>query len=220
MVGIDDFLLISCISQLTDFTGARLMAGKLTSGEKRQKLARAAMNVIWRDGYHAATIQAVADEAGLPAGGVFYRFPKKHDLAQAALETMENEFTPLLASIAPNGTVRQRLSIFFDYLDAMTPRRVSHGCPLARLMLDLPADGAFDPARQTGQAVFDGLINWVAGQLARAGMADERARTEGRRMILRWQGAIILAHSMADRAILDDEIRDLRDTANRLIDGA
>ncbi len=220
MVGIDEFLLISCISQLTDFNGTELMAGKLTSGEKRQKLARAAMNVIWRDGYHAATIQAVADEAGLPAGGVFYRFPKKHDLAQAALETMENEFTPLLASIAPNGTVRQRLSIFFDYLDAMTPRRVSHGCPLARLMLDLPADGAFDPARQTGQAVFDGLIHWVAGQLARAGLADERARTEGRRMILRWQGAIILAHSMADRAILDDEIRDLRDTANRLIDGA
>lgn len=196
------------------------MATKLSSEEKRQKLARAAMNVIWRDGYHAATIQAVADEAGLPAGGVFYRFPKKHDLAQAALETMEGEFTPLLASIAPNGTVRERLRIFFDYLDAMTPRRVSHGCPLARLMLDLPDDAAFDPARQTGQAVFNGLITWIAGQLEIVGLPADRAKSEGRRIVMRWQGAIVLAHSMNDRAILDDEINDLRQTANHLIDGA
>lgn len=194
-----------------------VMAEKLKPEEKRQKLARAAMNVIWRDGYHAATIQAVAKEAGLPAGGVFYRFPKKHDLAQAALETMEGEFIPLLDSIATKGAVGDRLSIFFDYLDAMTPRRVSHGCPLARLMLDMPDDPDFDPARRTGQSVFAVLINWVANQLGEAGLDAARAAIEGRRIVLRWQGAIILAHSMNDRTILDDEINDLRQTADALI---
>jgi AcrR family transcriptional regulator len=195
------------------------MLVKLSSEEKRQKLARAAMNVIWRDGYHAATIQAVADEAGLPAGGVFYRFPKKHNLAEAALETMEGEFVPLLASIAPDGSVSERLSIFFDYLDAMTPRRVSHGCPVARLMLDLPDDEDFATARKTGQAVFNSLINWLAGQFGQAGLSSDRASVEGRRVVMRWQGAIVLAHSMDDRTILDDEIADLRQTANALIAG-
>ncbi|HCK20237.1 MAG TPA: hypothetical protein DHW36_17115 [Thalassospira sp.] len=195
------------------------MAEKLKPEEKRQKLARAAMNVIWRDGYHGATIQSVANEAGLPAGGVFYRFPKKHDLAQAALETMQGEFIPLLDSIKAKGAVGDRLSVFFDYLDAMTPRRVSHGCPLARLMLDMPGDADFDPARKIGQGVFDALIGWVTDQLREGGLAADRASIEGRRIVLRWQGAIVLAHSMNDRAILDDEINDLRQTADALIAG-
>lgn len=195
------------------------MAVKLSSEEKRQKLARAAMNVIWRDGYHGATIQAVAKEAGLPAGGVFYRFPKKHDLAQAALETMEAEFTPLLGSIATKGTVDERLSIFFDYLDAMTPRRVSHGCPLARLMLDIPDDPDFAQARKIGQAVFNSLMDWVSDQLAQGGLDAKRAAIEGRRIVARWQGAIVLAHSMNDRSILDDEISDLRQTASAFVAG-
>ncbi|WP_336233476.1 TetR/AcrR family transcriptional regulator [Thalassospira sp. CH_XMU1458] len=193
------------------------MATKLSSEQKRQKLARAAMNVIWRDGYHAATIQAVATEAGLPAGGVFYRFPKKHDLALAALETMEGEFVPLLESISTSRSVADRLAKFFDYLDAMTPRRVSHGCPLARLMLDLPNDDDFAPSRRTGQAVFDALINWVADQLEEGGADRKTAAKTGRQIIMRWQGAIILAHSMGDRAILDDEINELRALAEDLI---
>ncbi|MBP3127794.1 TetR/AcrR family transcriptional regulator [Thalassospira sp. ER-Se-21-Dark] len=193
------------------------MATKLSSEQKRQKLARAAMNVIWRDGYHAATIQAVATEAGLPAGGVFYRFPKKHDLALAALETMEGEFVPLLESLSTSRSVADRLAKFFDYLDAMTPRRVSHGCPLARLMLDLPGDEDFTPSRKTGRAVFDALINWVASQLEEGGVDRKTAAKTGRQIILRWQGAIILAHSMGDRAILDDEISELRALAKDLI---
>ncbi|MBX2831300.1 MAG: TetR/AcrR family transcriptional regulator [Rhodospirillales bacterium] len=196
------------------------MAVKMSSEEKRQKLARAAMNVIWRDGYHGATIQSVAKEAGLPAGGVFYRFPKKHDLAQAALETMEGEFAPLLASIAPNGSAGDRIAIFFDYLDAMTPRRVRHGCPLARLMLDLPDEDAFVPVRAIGQGVFDLLVNWLAEQFSNGGLDYSTATTQGRRMIVRWQGAIVLAHAMNDRSILDDEINDLRRVAKRLIEGA
>ncbi|MEQ9345603.1 MAG: TetR/AcrR family transcriptional regulator [Thalassospira sp.] len=194
------------------------MAVKLSSEEKRQKLARAAMNVIWRDGYHAATIQTVAKEAGLPAGGVFYRFPKKHDLAQAALETMAGEFAPLLASIAPNGTAGERISIFFDYLDAMTPRRVSHGCPLARLMLDLPRENAFGPARDIGQGVFQSLVSWLEDQLIKGGLGAVDAAAEGQRIIVRWQGAIVLAHSMNDRSILDDEIKDLRKRTRQLIE--
>ena len=193
------------------------MATKLSSEQKRQKLARAAMNVIWSDGYHAATIQAVANEAGLPAGGVFYRFPKKHDLALAALETMEGEFVPLLESITTARSVADRLEKFFDYLDAMTPRRVSHGCPLARLMLDLPSGDDFTPSRKTGQAVFDALINWVSDQLEQGGAAPANTRKTGRQVILRWQGAIILAHSMGDRSILDDEINDLRMLTKDLI---
>ncbi|WP_430472734.1 TetR/AcrR family transcriptional regulator [Thalassospira lucentensis] len=196
------------------------MAVKFSSEEKRQKLARAAMNVIWRDGYHAATIQTVAKEAGLPAGGVFYRFPKKHDLAQAAMETMEAEFTPLLATIAPNGTIEKRVSVFFDYLDAMTPRRVSYGCPVAKLMLDIPVDAGFDATRTIGQAIFTTLIDWVADQFIAAGVAGASAQDEARRIVLRWQGAIVLAHSYNDRAILDAEINDLRQTAQQLMAGA
>ena len=195
------------------------MAVKLSSEEKRQKLARAAMNVILRDGYHGATIQAGAKEAGLPAGGVVYRFPKKHDLAQAALETVEAEFTPLLGSIATKGTVDERLSIFFDYLDAMTPRRVSHGCPLARLMLDIPDDPDFAEARKIGQAVFNSLMDWVSDQLGQGVLDAKRAAIEGRRIVARWQGAIVLAHSMNDRSILDDEISDLRQTASAFVAG-
>tara|TARA_A100000171_G_scaffold37762_1_gene36883 strand:- start:301 stop:897 length:597 start_codon:yes stop_codon:yes gene_type:complete len=196
------------------------MVEKLTSVQKRQKLARAAMNVIWRDGYHAATIQTVAKEAGLPAGGVFYRFPKKHDLAQAAMETMEGEFTPLLATIAPGGTAQKRVSVFFDYLDAMTPRRVAHGCPVAKLMLDIPADAGFDATRKTGQAIFTSLINWLADQFTQGGVPDDTAQNTARRIILRWQGAIVLAHAMKDRTILDDEIADLRQTAQRMLTGS
>jgi AcrR family transcriptional regulator len=68
---------------------------RLTRQDKRQanraRILRAARKVFGRRGYHGATIEEIADEAGLSNGAVYYNFENKEDLFLALLEDWRAE---------------------------------------------------------------------------------------------------------------------------------
>jgi AcrR family transcriptional regulator len=68
---------------------------RLTRADKRQanrtRILQAARKVFARLGYHGATIEAIADEAGLSNGAVYYNFENKEDLFLALLEDWRAE---------------------------------------------------------------------------------------------------------------------------------
>jgi AcrR family transcriptional regulator len=77
---------------------ARAAAGRrrrLTRQDKRQanraRILRAARKVFGRRGYHGATIEEIADEAGLSNGAIYYNFDSKGDLFLALLEDRMEE---------------------------------------------------------------------------------------------------------------------------------
>lgn len=53
--------------------------------EKRMKIFNAAISVIAKNGYHAATIQDIANDAGLAAGTIYNYFKNKEDMVFSLL---------------------------------------------------------------------------------------------------------------------------------------
>jgi AcrR family transcriptional regulator len=57
----------------------------------RTRILRAARKVFGKRGFHAATIEEIAEEAGLSNGAIYYNFDSKGDLFFALLEERQEE---------------------------------------------------------------------------------------------------------------------------------
>jgi AcrR family transcriptional regulator len=57
----------------------------------RERILRAARDVFGARGYHPATIEDIADEAGLSNGAIYYNFQSKEELFLALLDTRLDE---------------------------------------------------------------------------------------------------------------------------------
>ncbi len=68
---------------------------RLNRAEKREanreRILRAARKVFGARGFHAATVEQIADEAGLSNGAIYYNFDSKGDLFFALLEERQEE---------------------------------------------------------------------------------------------------------------------------------
>ncbi|HEY5990651.1 MAG TPA: TetR/AcrR family transcriptional regulator [Streptosporangiaceae bacterium] len=76
-----------------------------TRQDKRQanraRILQAARKVFGQRGYHGATIEQIAAEAGLSNGAVYYNFANKEDLFFALLDEWRRELVQDLASALP-----------------------------------------------------------------------------------------------------------------------
>ena len=70
----------------------------------RENLVSSAIRVIARDGYVAATTQAVLDESGLSRGSLLFQFPTRLDLMTAAArESIRRSLTRIDAAMSAHG---------------------------------------------------------------------------------------------------------------------
>ena len=87
---------------------ARSVSPRLTRDEKkaqtRLQLLQAAANVFARRGYHAATVDEVAEEAGYTVGALYSNFSGKQDLFLAMLEEHFDRQIAAYAEITSRGT--------------------------------------------------------------------------------------------------------------------
>jgi AcrR family transcriptional regulator len=76
----------------------------------RKKVIRAAINSIYRDGFHAAHTNRIAEEAGVSWGVLQYHFGDKDGLLQAVIDYIFEDFLQTLSHTAVNGEdLEQRL---------------------------------------------------------------------------------------------------------------
>ncbi|WP_407049290.1 TetR/AcrR family transcriptional regulator [Methyloraptor flagellatus] len=169
-------------------------------GATRRRLVEAAAALFWADGYTATSIAAVAAEAAVPAGNVFYHFKAKADLARAVVDLFASETAASLARIdRRQPKPLDRLAAFAALLADAVQSRVARGCPIARGTTEFPA--ACEPARP-----FTIMADWLAAVLVATGVGPEAARAVALSALARWQGAIVLAHATADETLLAREI--------------
>jgi len=75
------------------------------------------MDLMWRNGYGAASVDAICEQAGAKKGSFYYFFKSKSELAAAALEAdwkkkqadMDSIFSPTIPPL-------QRLDRYFDFV--------------------------------------------------------------------------------------------------------
>ena len=84
--------------------------------EKKADLVHAALSVFAERGYHHATMQQVADRAGVSKGAVYEYFDSKEALFVSSAETlMRAMFEPALQTLESGpGDVRRRLGDFVE----------------------------------------------------------------------------------------------------------
>lgn len=93
-----------------------MSGNKLTKKEiTRGKVIAAAINSIYRDGFHAAHTNRIAEEAGVSWGVLQYHFGDKDGLLQAVLDHIFDDFQRTLAGTTLDGDdLRERLGQMID----------------------------------------------------------------------------------------------------------
>lgn len=76
------------------------MGQKRTAAQTRDLIFEACSRILRRDGLTCLTLDAVAEEAGLSKGGLFYHFPNKASLIEALFEYHNDKFEKRLQELA------------------------------------------------------------------------------------------------------------------------
>ncbi|HMF46892.1 MAG TPA: TetR/AcrR family transcriptional regulator [Candidatus Udaeobacter sp.] len=85
--------------------------------DMKERLMEAAMDLMWLNGYGAASVDAICDKAGAKKGSFYYFFKSKSDLAAAALEADWNKKRSQMDSIfSPTIPPLERLDRYFDFV--------------------------------------------------------------------------------------------------------
>lgn len=172
--------------------------------EKRQKLIEAGAHLFHRQGFGTTSLATVAKAANVPAGGVFYHFPTKAQLADAVMEHHEAHFAEGLEQIEATTTApRERLRLFWEAAESLAQARADHGCPVLALASDMAADPARSAEGQHQRAlVMRNTINWLSRQYAAIGLEDNAAKLAASVLFAAMQGAFAVGHTLGDADLI------------------
>jgi AcrR family transcriptional regulator len=151
------------------------MAVRLTRKESKaltqRRLISAARTVFLRRGFHAATLEAVAEEAGFTTGAVYSNFANKADLFLAVLdEHVEARVADMAAIVAREETVAAQMRAMARYWNGQREQG-----PLWNLaLIEFWAFAARDPELREQ---FAGRHERLLGELAR--VQEEAAAQRG-----------------------------------------
>jgi AcrR family transcriptional regulator len=113
--------------------------------ETRERIVRAALGLIARGGYRAASVAAVADDAGVATGSVYRHFSSKADLFAEVFRRASGRELAVVRAVAarPDARPTDRL---VAALETFAGRALT-GHRLAYALIAEPADPAVDEER-------------------------------------------------------------------------
>jgi AcrR family transcriptional regulator len=112
--------------------------------EVRERIVRAALELVRRGGYRAASIAAVAARAGVATGTVYRHFPSKAELfAEVFRVASQHEVDAVAAAMAQPARVQDRIAAGVEIF----ARRALRGRRLAWALLAEPVDPAVEEER-------------------------------------------------------------------------
>lgn len=190
---------------MTTTDGAR--AARLPREQRRQQVLAAALDVFSSVGYHAASMDEIADHAGVSKPVLYQHFPGKLDLylalLDAGLEELMAAGRQALAGTTDNATrVRAMVNAYFSFVEE----------PGGAFRLIFESDLSNEPAvRQRVDAADLSLARLSAAVIAEdTGLSEEAA-------LLLASGMLGMVQVAARRWLRDDSAAVNRDEAADLI---
>jgi AcrR family transcriptional regulator len=133
--------------------------------EVRDRIVRAALDLIRHGGYREASVAAVASSAGVATGTVYRHFPSKADLfAEVFRVASQHEVDAVAEAMAAPGSSVDRIAAAVETF----ARRALRGRRLAWALLAEPVD----PAVEAERLVFRQAYARVFSASLREGIAD------------------------------------------------
>ncbi len=172
---------------------------------------RAAMDLFWRRGYEATSMQDLVDHLGVGRGSIYATFGSKHELYLLALDRYAEETGErTLDRLSQPGPVLPAVRALLEgfLAEALTDRK---GCFVTNTAVECPHD---PPIARKVESNWDGLETLIAGALTRARGQGELAGDKDPRALARF--LVIIAQGLKVMAKVPDERR-MRDAVDQAL---
>jgi TetR/AcrR family transcriptional regulator, transcriptional repressor for nem operon len=183
---------------------------RYASGHKEQtraKILQAAGKVFRRQGYHAAGVDKVMEEAGLTAGGFYAHFGSKEALLAETLAPAAAETGAWRDQQLEGMTGRAWVEAFVDrYLSPSHRSKAEDGCPLPALVSEIARAGV--PVKASFEAIVRDLAARLEGH-AGGVLSGDRALA----ILALCVGGLGVARSVQDEALGERILAACRDLA-------
>ena len=189
--------------------------------DMKQRLMEAAMDLMWLNGYSAASVDAICEQAGAKKGSFYYFFKSKSDLAAAALDADWNKKRSQMDSIfSPTVPPLERLDRYFDFVHGRLAELHKKcgsilGCPYVSVGSEVSTQ---DPiVRETIDRIMDRKMKYFISAVrdaAAQGLIDApNPEAKARALFACYQGTVAQARIQNDIELL----REFKDVARTVL---
>ena len=164
---------------------------------RRDHLVDTALELFYRDGFHATGIDKILAEAGVAKMTLYNHFKSKDELILAALRRRDENFRNwFMRAVERRGTTpRERLLALFDVLDEWFRGPGFSGCMFINASAEFSrCEHPIHAASAEHKRLILDYVRKLT-EAAGAGKPDELAQG----LMLLIEGAIVLAHVMGER---------------------
>ena len=170
---------------------------------KRERLVRAASELVHHQGVEKTTLAEIAEAADVPLGNVYYYFKTKDALIDAVVDAQVQGIEDTIASLGRHRTPKGRLKGLIRLLADQGDVIALYGCPHGTLCSELEKQQ--DDHEATRLMAIP--LAWTEEQFRLMGRRD--ARDLAVEFLMSYQGTAVLTHALRDPALLTNEGRRL-----------
>ncbi len=165
------------------------------SDPTRERIIAAAARLFYNEGIRAASVDAVAEKAGVTKKTLYYHFRSKDELIAAYLESRNQPTLELFARWfeTTKGSAADKLRGLFAEFARYTDTAKWKGCGFLRTTAEL-ASTPGHPAIKAGAAHKKRFEAWLAGALRREGVGEAGAIARKIVVLLDGAATVMLIH--------------------------
>jgi TetR/AcrR family transcriptional repressor of nem operon len=187
----------------------------MAKSDKRVELQEAATRVVYENGLAGLTLAHVAEAAGAPLGGLYYYYKTRDDMVTSIVDRMEGQMAVCIAEFEAKTGPGEALKAFVDFVLGNSEGLVRYGCPIGTLSAQLRKEP--DELGQRMGAILGGMAVWAGEKFAALGLEEGLARAEGRMLLVKLEGAAMMAHATGERGFIDEVVAEVWRGVDRLI---
>lgn len=165
------------------------------SDQTRERIVAAAARLFYGEGIRAASVDAIAEKAGITKKTLYYHFRSKDDLIAAYLESRDQPTLDLYSrwfDQTPGSAADKIRGLFAEFARSADTVRWK-GCGFQRTAAEL-ASTPGHPALKAGASHKKRFEAWLADALAREGIGNAKTIARSIVVLLDGAAAVMLVH--------------------------
>lgn len=176
------------------------------TGNKRERLVAAAKALIQQQGYMETSLAEIAKTSHVPLGNVYYYFKAKDDLAEAVITEHLSDLQSLIEECEREETSpKGRLRHLIGARKQLARSVAQNGCPVGSLCQELNKNHS--ALSEKANSILATELEWVRKQFTAMNLDD--TSNLAKHMLVRHQGASLMANCLDDPNVLLNELKSL-----------
>lgn len=175
---------------------------------RRDKLVKAASQVIHRQGFSRTTLADIAKAADVALGSVYYYFKTKEEIAVAIIDRRMAHLHRVLVEATEAAGPRERLEALTQLWVSDKEVDALYGCPIGSLCYELAKQR--DSLAEEAARPLRFLLHWAEEQFRQLGKGDESPAL-ALHLVTTLQGASLVANAFKDPAVIVKETDRLKE---------